>query len=135
MFKVMYIVPIAVHKRTPDVKQIWVLLERNGTHLMFLDSGSDAREFADGNGLALTGDPIQIGDLMFLPVDMRQTDFSGFYSWREVVPGTVPPKEVWRQFTWVADSLDVNILLNQIVIGEPEHTVYSVLNAYLKAKE
>jgi hypothetical protein len=131
----MYIVPIALHKRSPDTKQMWVLLERNGTHLMSLEAGSGAREFADGNGLALTGDPIQVGELMFLSVDMTQTDFSAFYSWREVVPGTVPPKEVWRQFTWVSDSLDVNTLLNEIIIGDPDHTVYSVLNAYLKAKQ
>jgi hypothetical protein len=103
---------------------------------MSLDAGSTpveaALEFADGNGLALSGKPIQMGTLVFLPVDMGRTDFSAFYSWREVPPGTVPSKEVWRQFTWVSDSLDVNTLLNQIVIGDPDHTVYSVLNAYLK---
>lgn len=126
-----------MRNRATDIKQVWVLLERNGTHLMSLDAGSTppleaALQFADGNGLALSGQPIQAGKLVFLPVDMGRTDFSAFYSWREVLPGTVPSKEVWRQFTWVSDSLDVNTLLNQIVIGDPDHTVYSVLNAYLK---
>lgn len=119
------------------MKQVWALLERNGTHLMTLDSTDGtpidaAREFAESNGLALSAEPIQEGSLIFLPVDRRRTDFSAFYSWREVPPGTTPPKEVWRQFVWVSESLDVNILLDQIVLGEPEHTVYSVLNAYLK---
>jgi len=71
--------------------------------------------------------------LIFLPVDCDKTDMSSFYSWREVLPGTVPSKEVWRQFVWASDSLDVNLLLNSILIGDPEHSVYSVLNAYLKA--
>jgi hypothetical protein len=136
----MYVVPIALHKMAADVKQIWVLLERNGTHLMSLDLGGNtpltaAREFADTNGIALDGDPIHLEDLVFLRVDTSRTDFSAFYTWREVLPGTVPWKEVWRQFTWVSDSLDVNTFLNEIRIGEPEHSVYSVLNAYLKTNQ
>jgi hypothetical protein len=136
----MYIAPIAVHDKGAGVKQIWILLERNGTHLMTLDSGhgtplSSALEFAESNGIALSGDPVQRDSLVFLPVDMRRTDFSAFYSWREVLPGTTPPKEVWRQFVWVSDSLDVNPLLDQIVIGEPDHTVYGVVNAYLKTNQ
>ena len=128
----MYIVPIAMRNRSSTVKQIWVLLDRNGTHLMSLDTGSSAQEFAEANGLALLGKPQEIGEIVFLPIDMERTDFSAFYSWREVPPGTVPSKEVWRQFTWVSELLDVNTLLNQIVLGEPAHTAYSVLNAYLK---
>ena len=128
----MYIVPIAMRNRSSTVKQIWVLLDRNGTHLMSLDTGSSAQEFAEANGLALLGKPQEIGEIVFLPIDMERTDFSAFYSWREVPPGTVPSKEVWRQFTWVSELLDVNPLLNKIVLGEPAHTAYSVLNAYLK---
>jgi len=128
----MYIVPIAMRNRSSTVKQIWILLDRNGTHLMSLDTGSSAQEFAEANGLALLGKPQEIGEIVFLPIDMERTDFSAFYSWREVPPGTVPSKEVWRQFTWVSELLDVNTLLNQIVLGEPAHTAYSVLNAYLK---
>jgi len=134
----MYIVPIAVHDRSPSAKQIWVLLERNGTHLISLDAAAAdtpvnaALEFAQSNEIALDGEPIQVGDLIFLRVNIHKTDFSAFYSWREVLPGTTPSKEVWRQFVWVSDSLDINTLLNEIVIGEPAHTVYSTLNAYLK---
>lgn len=128
----MYIVPIAIRERSPSVKQIWVLLERNGAHLMSLEPGTDARQFADVNGLVLASDPVNAGGLVFLPVDISRTDMSSFYSWREVVPGTVPSKEVWRQFVWVSDSLDVNKLLNDIVVGEPEHTVFSILRTYLK---
>lgn len=121
-----------MRNRSSTVKQIWILLDRNGTHLMSLDTGSSAQEFAEANGLALLGKPQEIGEIVFLPIDMERTDFSAFYSWREVPPGTVPSKEVWRQFTWVSELLDVNTLLNQIVLGEPAHTAYSVLNAYLK---
>jgi hypothetical protein len=98
---------------------------------MSLDTAT-AQEFAEANGLPLLGKPQEVGEIVFLSVDMKRTDFSAFYSWREVPPGTVPSKEVWRQFTWVSDSLDVNTLLNQIIVAEPAHTVYSVLNAYLK---
>lgn len=133
----MYIVPIALRPRGRDIQQVWVLLERNGTHLMTVDTVgnspvSAAREFADANGLVLSSEPVESGTLVFLPVDIDATDFSSFYTWREVLPGTVPSKEVWRQFVWASDSLDVNLLLNTILIGDPDHTVYSVLNAYLK---
>jgi len=128
----MYIVPIAIRERSASVKQIWILLERNGSHLISLESGTDAHQFADLNGLVLASEPVNAGPLTFLPVDMDRTDMSSFYSWREVVPGTVPSKEVWRQFVWVSDSLDVNKLLNDIVVGEPDHTVFSILRTYLK---
>ena len=130
----MYIVPIGVCERSPTVKQIQVLLERNGTHLMTLEGdGLDAAvEFAEANGLVLSSEPFQDGSLVFLPVDLKRTDFSCFYTWREVLPGTVPAKEVWRQFTWVSDALNVNTLLSELVVGTPGHTIYSVLDAYLK---
>ena len=132
----MYIVPFAVHNRSGNVKQIWVLLERNGTHLVSLDVDDTpvnaALEFAEANGIALSSQPFQDGSLVFLPVDIHKTDFSAFYSWREVPPGTVPAKEVWRQFTWVSDSLNVNTLLNEILLGDPKYTAFTVLNAYLK---
>lgn len=128
----MYVLPITVRQRSPAVKQVSVLLERNGTHLISLDGTGE--EFAELNGLALSGNPFQVGNIVYLPVDADRTDFSSFYSWREVAPGTVPPKEVWRHFVWVSDSLDVNTMLNEIVIGEPGLTVYSVLTAYLKGE-
>lgn len=126
-----------MRSRSPSIKQIFALLERNGTYLISLEPGDAApvelaREFAKLNGLALTADPVQAGELVFLPVDPDRTDFSAFYSWREVLPGTAPSKEVWRQFTWVSDSLGVNQQLNDILVGQPNHSVYSVLSAYLK---
>jgi len=133
----MYIVPIAVYNRSPGVKQVWALLERNGTHLISLDDAEPvnaALEFAEANGIVLDSDPFQADSVVFLPVDLYKTDLSSFYSWREVLPGTIPAKEVWRQFTWVSDSLNVNTMLNEIVLGDAEHTVYSILKAYLKTK-
>jgi len=133
----MYIVPIAIHDRSPTAKQVWILLERNGTHLMSIDVDTDtpvnaAIEFAELNGIAPLSTPFQVGSAIFLPVDIHKTDFSAFYSWREVPPTTMPSKEVWRQFVWMSDSLNVNTLLNDIIVAEPGHTVYSVLNTYLK---
>lgn len=131
----MYVVPLAVRNRGPAIKQIFALLERNGTYLISLGPGDGveiAREFAELNGLVLTADPVQAGELVFLSVDPDRTDFSAFYSWREVLPGTAPSKEVWRQFTWVSESLGVNQQLNDILVGQPNHSIYSVLSAYLK---
>jgi len=133
----MYIVPIAMHNRGSGLKQVWALLERNGNHLISLDVSEEgpelaAKGFAELNGLSLIKGPVHVNGLVFLSVDTRTTDFSNFYSWREVAPGTVPQKEVWRQFVWAPDSLNVNTFLNEIQIGEPNHTVYSVLNTYLK---
>lgn len=132
----MYIVPIAVRERAPGVKQVSILLERNGTHLMSLDfTGNSpihaAKEFAEANGLALESEPVHAESLIFLPVDSSRTDFSAFYSWREVPPGTIPSKEVWRSFVWVTENLGVNICLQQIILAEPAHSVYSLLTTYL----
>jgi len=136
----MYIVPIAVRNRGQGLKQVWALLERNGNHLISLDVNEEgpelaAKDFAELNGLSLTREPVHVDDLVFLSIDTHSTDFSNFYSWREVAPGTVPQKEVWRQFLWAPDSLSVNTLLNEIQIGGPNHTVYSVLNTYLKTQQ
>ena len=60
----MYIVPIAVRERSPSVKQIWMLLERNGSHLMSLEPGTYARQFADVNGLVLASEPINAAGLV-----------------------------------------------------------------------
>ena len=133
----MYIVPLAIKQRAPGVRQVFALLERNGTYMISLEATQATAieagiEFADLNGLALSAKPVQLDTLVFLPVDIDRTDFSAFYSWREVLPGTVPSKEVWRNFIWVSDSLNVNSQLNEIRIGDPHHTVYSVLTAYLK---
>jgi hypothetical protein len=133
----MYIVPIAIRQRCPGVKQVFALLERNGTYMISVDATQGTAieaglEFAELNGLALSAQPLQADGIIFLPVDIHRTDFSAFYTWREVLPGTAPSKEVWRQFIWVSDSLNVNTLLNQISIGHPDHTAYSVLTTYLK---
>ena len=133
----MYVAPIAVHTKDTDIRQVWMMLERNGTHLISLDATEATAEaegaaFAAVNDLALMATPRRLGDIVFLPVDMKRTDFNLFYTWREVPPGTVPSKEVWRSFVWLSDSLGVNSFLNETVIAGPEHTVFSVLTAHLK---
>jgi len=90
-----------------------------------------AKEFAEANGLALESEPLYMDTLLFLPVDIDRTDFSGFYTWREVPPGTIPTKEVWRSFVWVTENLGVNIFLQQILLAEAEHSAYSIITSYL----
>jgi len=133
----MYVAPIAVHAKDRDIRQVWMMLERNGTHLISLDA-TDATAVAEGeafaavNDIVLAATPRLVGDIVLVPVDMERTDFNLFYTWREVPPGTVPSKEVWRPFVWLSDSLGVNSFLNETVIAGQDHTVFSVLTAHLK---
>lgn len=93
----MYVVPY-ISKPLKSCTQVWLFLERNGTHLIDVD---DAAAFAIENGLA--DDPtIEIsGDLAYLRIDSDRPGLSSFYSWEEVVPGTIPAKELWRPFIWL----------------------------------
>lgn len=94
----MFIVPYMLNKRTACT-QVWLFLERNGTHL--IEVGADARAFAAENGFSEDPTFMTVGDLLFLEVDRQRPGLEAFYSWEEVVPGTIPAKEVWRPFLWL----------------------------------
>lgn len=131
----MYIVPV-FHSplKSSSIQQTWLFLERNGNHLIEIESIAAAEAFAQENGLILSAAPYLRGDLIFLPVDPVATALQDFYTWREIVPGSVPLKEAWRSFLWAEEELGVNRYLEEVVIGEPNHTVYSVLESYFESK-
>lgn len=135
----MYIVPVLYTARPgTDLKQIWLFLERNGTHLIELDDGEPvkaAKEFLETNGMTAAAEPIVVGDMVFMGIDPTSNDINSFYTWKEVPAGTIPSKEVWRSFLWLSangvDPLGVNRLLDTITLSD-KHTVFSVLSSYLK---
>lgn len=139
----MYILPILVlSKPNTNLKQIWLFLERNGNHLIQLEATNEsalvaAGEFLKLNEMESIGEPIIIGDIVFASIDPSSKELSSFYTWREVPPGSIPSKDVWRSFLWLSysdssDPLGVNRLLDTISLTDKGHNVYSVLSSYLK---
>lgn len=142
----MFIVPIITVKRpSTDLTQIWLFLERNGSHLIQLEATPDtaltaAKDFLTANELFIKGEPIIVGELVFVTIDSARTDIQSFYTWREVPIGTIPAKEVWRSFLWFSrndntDPLGVNHFLQTISLAGSVHTVFSVITSYLKTCE
>jgi hypothetical protein len=136
----MYIVPILSYSRqATDLKHIWVFLERNGTHLINLEATPEtavkvATEFVENNEMTALGPPMVFGDLVFVGIDPTSKDLSSFYTWREVTPGTIPSKEVWRPFLWLEtkehnDPFGVNRLLDSVSLSG-EHNAFSVVSKY-----
>jgi hypothetical protein len=131
----MFILPyIRMPERSPGLQQIWLFLERNGSHLIEIDASDNAvdhaKEFAELNGLSLLEEPRCIDDIVYCPIEPTKSDISSCYSWKETTPGT-EPKEAWRSFLWAtaADNTDpwgVNRLMDGISLSE-KNTVYSVL--------
>jgi len=138
----MYIIPIIVKpiETTYDtvIKQVWVFLERNGTHCMIVNSVKEAKEFAVTNEFPLTGAPIVSGNFIYLPVDST-ADLSSFYLWNEVRPTEQPMKEVWRSFLWIVmknsheDVWGTNKFLKDIFIAG-NNSVYGVIEGYFKTQ-
>jgi hypothetical protein len=131
----MFIVPFIRVAARANLQQIWLFLERNGTHLIEIDATSDdavqhAKEFAELNEFTLTGEPFCVDDVVYCPIEPK-ADLANCYTWKEVTAGTT--KEVWRTFLWVAapDSTDpwgVNRLMDEISLSEKQ-TAYSVLKS------
>ena len=113
--------PYLIHSR-PGMNQVWILLERNGSHLIEIGGLEEAVAFTSENGLK--GVPIKAGDLILLPVEKEGLE--AFYSWGEVAPGTIPAKELWRPFLWTTGNEGVNPLLESVQLG-PKHTALSIL--------
>lgn len=132
----MYILPI-ITRRLPgkNMDSVWLFLERNGTNLI---NGSaenpieSAKQFMVENDMPLNGEPYVRGNIVFGPVDVNSPKLNAFYSWQETPPGTIPVRDVWRNFLWVPgnDTLNINNLLKDIQISEEGDTVYSVCAAY-----
>lgn len=134
----MYIVPIILRTiRTADafhLVQCWMLLERNGTYCMEVDSLEEATAFASENGLHLTAPPCVDGELIFLPVDPATKGLNLFYTWADTSNTVL--QDLWRPFMWVYGNTDVmgtNTYLSDISLA-PGQSVYSVLTTYFKAR-
>jgi len=136
----MYIIPIIVRplETTFDtiIRQVWLFLERNGTHCMTANSAKEATEFAAANEIPLTGAPIISENFIYLPVDST-ADLSSFYMWSEIRPNEQPMKEVWRSFLWIVrndceeDVWGTNKFLKDIFIAGSD-SVYTVLEDYFR---
>ena len=141
----MYLVPILTSpKGTDTLKQYWIFLERNGTHLIQIDPEDSedplesARAFFIENELSPAADPFCVGDFVFAPVDHTDKDLAAFYTWGETPPGTIPTREVWRPFLWVggpADPWGVNKLLGEIPLADPAVSAHTILSSYLTAQQ
>jgi hypothetical protein len=125
----------------PAVQQIWLFLERNGTHLLSVEGVAEgdvaagtaaALEFAAVNELSVVGaGATLVADVVLLEIDPTDKDLASFYSWKEVAPGTTPPCELWRPFLWIRDDeLGVNKQLEEIRLGPGAgHTAAALLTA------
>ena len=135
----MYLIPILTapikEMKTTSIVQIWMFLERNGTHCIEIDSVEEAAKFAEMNGFPLFHPPVRQGELVFLFVDPKCKELESFYTWTEIQPGEQPMREVWRPFLWVKplDGLDVwgtNQYLGEIQIT-PNRSVLEIIGAAL----
>jgi hypothetical protein len=138
----MYLFPIfkkQIHSIDDSVfYQIWVLLERNGTHSAFVESIESALEWAKENDVPLQGEPISSGPFLFLPVDGTSSTLDTFYTWNETSPDEQPLRTVWRPFVWVTDHSGndiwgTNVQLSQINIAET-HSVFDVVTSWLNVE-
>ena len=135
----MYVVPILMKPvsqlKNGLLKQIWIFLERNGTHCISIDSLEGAKAFAEENEFPLEKEPIQIGDLIFLFIKPKCKELESFYTWGEVAPNQQPMREVWRPFLWVdavADLWGTNQYLNEIQLT-PTKSVSDILTCVTAA--
>ena len=127
----MYLLPyLRIPEKAPGLQQVWLFLERNGTHLISIEE--TVEEFCESNGLVLAKDPFTVGDIVYCEVSKDTQDLANFYVWNETPAGTTPPKESWRSFLWASsaegvDPWGVNRLMESISLSE-SHSVYSVLS-------
>jgi hypothetical protein len=129
----MYLLPILVDRRSALLSQAWLFLERNGTHMIEVPSLEAASAFLAENEIPVAGPPfLQKGlpDILFAPVDPNAKGLDAFYSWREVIPGSIPTKEAWRNFLWDSGgTLGINAHLGEILVS-PSHTVAQILEGF-----
>ena len=140
----MFIVPfICMPVRAQGLRQIWVFLERNGNHLIEIDTSTPeeaiqhAKEFTELNGFVLAEEPFCHENTVYCSISPNTPDLAHCYTWKETPPGTTPAREVWRPFLWAfseegVDPWGVNRLMESIGLSDHGHTAYSVLKDALK---
>jgi len=123
----MYVLPYILSEPGKKYKQVWLFLERNGTHMMELES-SQVPAFLEENELNALSQR-QSGGILYIQINPKAEGLSNFYTWGEVQPGTIPAKEVWRPFLWMDETehlWGVNKQLEGISLSS-SHTVASVI--------
>ena len=115
-----------------NILQIWMFLERNGTHAIQVDNLQGALEFAKENEFTIVSEPVVHNDIIFLMIDPKCKELNSFYSWGEIQPNETPMKEVWRPFLWVkaGDMWGTNQYLNDIKVS-PTSSVYEIIHTLL----
>jgi hypothetical protein len=134
----MYIVPIVqseINKSSnKNLIKCALLLDRNGTSLISLDKTQTVDSFCKQNDIYISDTLKEYEDIVFVDVDTERTDMDSFYKWSEVLPNTLPMKEVWRHVVWNKDLDDkwgTNIHLHSIDCAN-KYTIGKILDAYFK---
>lgn len=127
----MFVVPFIKRPLPNGLAQVWILLERNGTHLIETESPQHATAFAADNDIRCK--TAVVDDLVLLASESNP-NLAAFYSWNEVVPGTIPAKELWRPFLWTTDSEGLNPFLDSVNLSA-KHTAHSVMKAILSLRD
>jgi hypothetical protein len=118
------------------IKQIWMLLERNGTYCTSVDTVEDALTYATENDIPLTGEPLVSDSFIFLPVDHTSPSLDLFYTWNETLGDEQPMRTVWRPFMWISneggnDVWGTNTYLKDTSIADG-FSVVDVVEAWMK---
>jgi hypothetical protein len=122
----MYVVPIFERlinsMEGGHMKQIWILLERNGTYCSSVETVEDAVSYANENDIPILGEPVKTNNFIFLYVDSTSPLLDQFFSWNETLPDEQPMRTVWRPFLWISndsseDMWGVNTHLKEIEVG------------------
>ena len=127
LFRRMYVVPIFERvinsMEGGEMKQIWVLLERNGTYCSSVETLEDATTYANENDIPILGQPVKSKNFIFLHVDSASHLLDQFFSWNETSPDEQPMRTVWRPFLWISndsseDVWGVNTHLKDVQVGQ-----------------
>lgn len=126
----MFVVPIVRRElKHSDLCQAWILLERNGSHLISVESEEAAAAFAAENGLVVQR-AWTSGDCIFQDITPTAS-LADFYTWAETPMSHQPMREVWRPFLVCkeGDTLGLIQPLKEIAVG-PTHTVGALLQRF-----
>jgi hypothetical protein len=123
----MYLIPIVEsplkNSEKYNLTRCSIFLERNGGACISVESLDAAKLYLAHNEIFLLSNPIVAGNLIFAAVDPIKTDLSAFYTMSEVLPATLPMREVWRHFIW--NDTDVDTWGTNVHLHLVECTPYS----------
>lgn len=141
----MYVIPIFERTinsiDTACIKQIWMLLERNGTYCSTVETVEDAIAYATENDIPLKGgEPVVSAPFIFLPVDSTSDQLDLFYTWNETRVDEQPMRHCWRPFSWIYSNTNANddiwgtnVYLKDDFIGD-NISVFDVVTEYFKCR-